>query len=161
MDPRALELIDQLALTPHPEGGYFREIFRSSTIVQSKDKAQERCALTEIFFLLPAGQVSCWHQVSLDEVWHYYEGAPLDLFWFNSGEKAYQHCLLAAVGETSRPVSVVPAGCWQGARTTGAYTLVGCTVAPGFEFADFRLLQENPEQAKAVRKHFPELADLI
>lgn len=160
MHPRALELIELLELTPHPEGGYFREIFRSSGTVRMPGKRKERSALTEIYFLLTADDVSRWHQVDLDEVWHFYEGAPLSVFWFKNKEKPCNHCLLGTVGEERRPVTVVPAGCWQGARTTGAYTLVGCSVAPGFEFADFRLLRDTPREMDLIKRCFPELADL-
>lgn len=161
MHPRALELINLLQLAPHPEGGYFREIFRSSDMVQACGETRRRNAMTEIYFLLPAGGVSRWHRVGLDEVWHFYEGSPLELFCLDIGEETCHRHLLGEAGQASRPAAVVPAYCWQGARTTGAYTLVGCSVAPGFEFTDFKLLRENREMADSIRKRFPDLADLV
>jgi hypothetical protein len=161
MHPRALELINLLKLAPHPEGGYFREIFRSSDMVQVSGEMQQRNALTEIYFLLTSDGASRWHQVGLDEVWHFYEGAPLALFWLDIGERKCNRHRLGEAGKTSRPVAVVPANCWQCARTTGAYTLVGCSVAPGFEFTDFRLLRESQEAADVIRKRFPDLAGLV
>ena len=161
MNSRASELISLLGLEPHLEGGYFREVFRSSGLVELPDDRGERRALTTIYFLLPAGEYSCWHQVGLDEVWHYYEGAALELFWIEPAAKQCNRCLVGEVGEISRPVAVVPAGCWQAARTTGEYTLVGCTVGPGFEYKDFRLLRESPEEEKKMRQRFPELEKFV
>jgi predicted cupin superfamily sugar epimerase len=85
MNPRALELINLLDLEPYPEGGYFREVFRSSSLVQLPHDQEERRALTTIYFLLVAGEHDSWHRVSSDEVWHYYEGAALELFWTEQG----------------------------------------------------------------------------
>ena len=161
MNPRASELINLLDLEPHLEGGYFREVFRSPNLVQLPDDQEERRALTTIYFLLVAGEHSCWHRVSKDEVWHYYEGAALELFWTEQGAKEYTRCIVGEVGGLSRPVAVVPGGCWQMARTTGEYTLVGCTVGPGFEYEDFRLLKDMPEEASEIRRRFPELAGFV
>jgi len=162
MHSRAAELIEHLRLTPHPEGGYFREIYRSAGVVQQPAERQARNALTEIYFLLTEDDCSRWHQVALDEVWHYYEGADLELFWIEKDGSVCHHRRLGVMeAERRRPVAVVPAGCWQGARTTGPYTLVGCTVAPGFMFADFRLLRNSPDEAAVIRERFADLVDLI
>ena len=160
-DPRASELIRLLRLEPHPEGGYYREVFRSPHFVQLPDDGGERRALTTIYFLLVAGECSCWHRVGWDEAWHYYEGARLELFWIERGAKEYNRRLVGEVGGLSRPVAVVPGGCWQAARTTGEYTLVGCTVGPGFEYEDFRLLREIAEEEGEIRSRFPELAEFV
>ncbi|MFZ5564193.1 MAG: cupin domain-containing protein [Thermodesulfobacteriota bacterium] len=160
MDPRASELIRLLELNPHPEGGYFSEIFRSSHTVAPAG-GEKRSAVTEIYFLLTADGISRWHRVASDEVWHYYEGAALELFWIEPGDEKCNRCLVGKVEKTGRPVAVVPAGCWQAARTTGAYTLAGCTVAPGFEFTDFRMLKDDPETAQAIKARFPGLSTLI
>lgn len=161
MNPRASELINLLGLEPHLEGGYFREVFRSPHLVQLSDDQGDRRALTTIYFLLVAGEHSCWHRVVWDEVWHYYEGAALELFWAEQGADKYTRCLLGDVGGLSRPIAVVPGGCWQMARTTGEYTLVGCTVGPGFEYEDFRLLREVAEEASEIQRRFPELAEYV
>jgi predicted cupin superfamily sugar epimerase len=161
MNSRVSELIDQLGLKPHPEGGYFCEVFRSSHLVHAADSRGSRKALTTIYFLLAAGEHSSWHQVASDEVWHFYEGAALELFCIDQGGKTYEHYLVGEVGEKSRPLAVIPAGCWQAAQTTGAYTLVGCTVGPGFEFEDFKLLRDKADEADKIRDQFPELAKFI
>ena len=161
MNPRASELINLLDLEPYPEGGYFREVFRSSNLVHLPDNQEERSALTTIYYLLAAGEYDSWHRVAGDEVWHYYEGATLELFWIEQEEEKCTRCLVGGIGKLSRPVAVVPGGCWQMARTTGEYTLVGCTVGPGFEYEDYQLLRDNPEEASEVQRRFPELAEFM
>src|SRR6476646_5501638 len=104
MHPRAAELIATLELRPHPEGGFFREIFRSGVEVAPTDGRGSRAALTTIYFLLPEGSVSRWHQVASDEVWHLYEGGPLEWLELDtSGQTALRH-VLAPVGGTEAPV---------------------------------------------------------
>jgi predicted cupin superfamily sugar epimerase len=94
-------------------------------------------------------------------VWHYIKGAPLELFWIKQGKKKCTHALLGEIWELSRPIAIVPGGCWQMARTTGDYTLVGCTVGPGFEQEDYQLLRENPKEASEIQSRFPELAEYL
>jgi uncharacterized protein len=161
MSDRAEELVVALGLILHPEGGYYGELFRSDVTVHPTDGRGPRPALTTIYFLLPAGAVSRWHRVQSDEVWHFYEGTPLDL-WMASpdGTRINQHRLGPLDGE-QRPAWTVPAGWWQAARSTGAYTLVGCTVGPGFDFSDFALAGNEPAAAAALRTHHPELAELL
>lgn len=158
---RSAELIATLRLVPHPEGGYYGEVFRSSTTVHPADGRDTRAALTGIYFLLSAGSVSRWHRVLSDEIWHFYEGAPLDL-WVASpeGHRAKQHRLGPLRGD-QRPVFTVPAGWWQAARSTGSYTLAGCTVGPGFDFRDFTLAADQPSSTAAIRQRHPELAELL
>ena len=131
----AVDIIRLLGLQPHPEGGHYRETFRD---LRSADAESGRAASTAIYFLLRAGEVSRWHRVDAAEVWHWYAGAPLMLGIAEGAEKREMRLgtdLLA--GE--RPQAVVPARAWQQAQSLGAWTLVGCTVAPGFEFAGFEL----------------------
>jgi predicted cupin superfamily sugar epimerase len=163
VDPadRAADLIEALELTPHPEGGYFREVYRSAARVQPLDGRAHRLALTTIYFLLVAGQVSRWHRVASDEVWHYYEGDPLELLVADAGFDGVSRRQLGPVGNRVEPVHVVLAGEWQAARPTGAYTLVGCTVGPGFEFEDFQMLDALPDQAAALRERHPDVAGFI
>jgi predicted cupin superfamily sugar epimerase len=127
-------IIRVLKLKPHPEGGYFRESFR--------DKGK-RAFSTAIYFLLRKGEVSRWHKVDAAEVWHWYGGSPLELLIAKDRKKAKAHILGGDLAKGERPQIVVPAGYWQAARSLGAYTLVGCTVAPGFLFAKF-VLGEMP-----------------
>lgn len=132
-------LIAQLGLKPHPEGGHFRETFRDGGLTPAgPDDNVGRSYSTAIYFLLKAGEVSHWHRVDATEVWHFYRGAPLELC---IGKQAY--LLGPEIDEAQVPQIVVPAGQWQMARSLGDYTLVGCTVAPGFEFEKFELAPDN------------------
>jgi len=158
MHPRAVELIHTLALVPHPEGGHYAEVFKSPHQVRPAE-GDSRAALTTIYFLLAQGERSRWHRVSADEVWHYYEGDPLELVWEEQGE--VRSVQLGPVAMGREPVAVVPAGAWQAARARGAYTLVGCTVAPGFEFEDFSLIADVPAEATRLRAQYPELVDFF
>lgn len=161
MIARAEELVAVLGLIPHPEGGFYGELYRSSTTVDPADGRGPRAALTTIYFLLPGAAVSRWHRVQSDEVWHFYEGAPLDL-WMASpdGSEVHQH-RLGPLADSQRPAWTVPAGWWQAARSTGAYTLTGCTVGPGFDFRDFVLAGDQPAAAAALRTLHPTLAELL
>lgn len=159
MHARAADLIRTLALRPHPEGGHFAEVFKSPHRVHRAEGHDSRAALTSIYFLLAEGERSRWHRVAADEVWHYYEGDPLELVWEEQG--GVRRVQVGPVAMGREPVAVVPGGSWQAARTRGAYTLVGCTVAPGFEFADFVLLADVPAEAARLRARYPELAELF
>jgi uncharacterized protein len=137
----AAEIIGLLGLQPHPEGGHYRETFRDPA-----GGASRRAHSTAIYFLLQAGEVSRWHRVDAAEVWHWYAGAPLLLTVTDaSGRRDRRLGIDLAAGE--RPQAVVPAHAWQQAQSLGAWTLVGCTVAPGFEFAGFELAPPGFEPA--------------
>ena len=123
-----------LDLAPHPEGGFYRETFRDPNKV-----AGGRAASTAIYYLLPAGQVSAWHRVDAAEIWHWHAGAPLELALYEAVGSHRVLRLGADLTAGERPQGVVPAGVWQSAKSLGAWTLVGCTVAPGFEFAHFEI----------------------
>src|SRR6476469_6136523 len=125
------EIVRLLDLEPHPEGGRFRETFRDTATVASGADAA-RAASTAIYFLLRAGEVSRWHRVDAAEVWHWYAGAPLMLGIAEGAEKR-EIRLGTGLLAGERPQAVVPARAWQQAQSLGAWTLVGCTVAPGFE----------------------------
>ena len=162
MHPRAAALIATLGLSPHPEGGFYRELYRSPSRVLTPDGRGERAALTTIYFLLPNETHSRWHQVRSDEVWHLYEGGPLELFELAAdGTGLVRHSLTAVSESGGSPVHTVAADRWQAARSLGDYSLVGCTVAPGFEFADFRMLSDDPDLAEVVRRRWPDVAALI
>ncbi|SDL73610.1 cupin domain-containing protein [Pseudomonas indica] len=141
MHPRAAELIRELELLPHPEGGFYRRVFHSSNTL-----ANGRPCCTAIFFLLPAGVCGRWHRVDADELWHFYEGAPLELLIATTPAETRRE-RLGPVGPDCLPQRLVPAHAWQAARPLGDYSLVGCTVSPGFDFSGFRLLAED-EQAQ-------------
>lgn len=129
MHARARQLIESLGLAPHPEGGWYRQVYKSDERVTRRRDGADRSALTTIYFLLVEGTSSAWHRVESDEVWHFYEGDPLELSTRAS----------STILDASNRVHVIPAREWQSARPLGAYTLVGCTVGPGFEFDDFEL----------------------
>jgi predicted cupin superfamily sugar epimerase len=130
----AAEIVALLNLQPHPEGGFYRETFRDSA-----QDANGRAASTLIYFLLPAGIVSAWHRVDAVETWHFYAGAPLKLqLWSGEGE-IIDLMLGPDLLNGESPQGVVPRACWQRAESTGAWTLVGCGVAPGFVFSGFEI----------------------
>lgn len=126
------QLIALLKLQRHPEGGWYAETFRDPVAREG------RACSTAIYFLLRAGEVSRWHRVDAAEAWHFYAGAPLELSLAGDAGRA-THTLGADLERGQRPQAVVPAGCWQSARSLGEWTLVGCTVAPGFRFEGFEL----------------------
>jgi uncharacterized protein len=127
------EIITLLDLQPHPEGGHYRETFRDAREVEG------RAFSTAIYFLLRGGEVSRWHRVDAAEIWHWYAGDPLELIVAGEGQEAKRHTLGPNLLCGERPQAVVPAQHWQQACCTGAWTLVGCTVAPGFTFGAFEL----------------------
>ena len=137
---RAAALVAELGLGPHPEGGHYRELYRSRDLVE-RDGAR-RPALTTIYYLLAAGEVSRWHVVELDEVYHFHEGDPLELLLYDPAEGAVRRIELGRAEGERHPLHVVPRGVWQASRPLGEYALIGCTVAPGFDFADFRFVSD-------------------
>ncbi len=147
-----LDLISSLQLAPHPEGGFYRQIYKAPG-------TGSRAALTIIYFLLPAGHVSRWHRVSSVEVWTHLYGGSLRLHSFN-GAATSEH-VVGAFAEGSSPLQVVPAGDWQAAEPLGAYALVACFVAPGFEFADFTLMSDDADAATKLEQINPDLLRLL
>ena len=139
--PTAAEIIARLELRPHPEGGHYRETFRDCGA-----DSNGRSRSTAIYFLLARGERSHWHRIDAVEVWHYYAGSTLSLQIANDGCAPHAVKLGPDIANGERPQAIVPASAWQSAETTGDWTLVGCTVAPGFEFAKFELAPagQNP-----------------
>jgi predicted cupin superfamily sugar epimerase len=161
MDHRAAELIDKLDLQPHPEGGFYRRIFRSNEVVTPADDRGPRVALTTIYFLLTSDTPSRLHRVRSDEVWHLYEGGPIELVEIDLNSGTANRRQLAGFDGVHEPVHVVAAGVWQAARSLGPYSLMGCTVGPGFDFADFELLADDESSVAIVRETWPDLAFLV
>lgn len=159
MHPRAAELIRTLGLAAHPEGGYYRELYRSATEVGWGEPPRSRAAGTSIYFLLVAGEISRLHVCDADETWHFYEGDPLEVHVLSADDRAPRVLRLAAAGdrEGGAPFAWLEAGAWQAARTTGRYTLVGCGVAPGFEFAGFRMLERDSAEGRELLARHPTL----
>ena len=136
-DVPAADIVEALGLQPHPEGGWYRETFRD-------DAGGGRAASTAIFYLLEQGQVSAWHRVTdAAEAWHHYAGGPLRLKLAAPDGPEERHVLGPDLFAGQTPQIVVPRGWWQAAEPLGAWTLVGCTVAPGFEFSAFELAPEG------------------
>lgn len=140
----AAQIVERLALKPHPEGGWYREVHRAAERVETSRGS--RSALTTIFYMLERAQLSRWHVVTSDEVWHFYSGEPLELLAYDPRSRSFTRSVL-----TSRdPIGVIAAGVWQAARSLGAYSLVGCNVGPGFEFEDFQFV----DAVAGSRAHF-------
>ena len=134
--------IEELDLKPHPEGGWYREIYRSSQQVQANRGS--RSAITAIYYLLERTQLSRWHVVESDEIWHFHSGNPLELLAYHPDERVLERHLLGAAAE-HEPVVAIAHGVWQAARTLGDFSLVGCDVGPGFDFQDFRFVVDIPQ----------------
>lgn len=163
-DKNCQELVKRLELTRHPEGGWFRESYRSTEMIAAAALAPRfggpRSCCTSIYFLLARGDFSALHRIKSDEIWHFYAGATLSVQVLTPAGEHLELRLGSdlAAGESFQ--AVVPAGCWFGAELSGAgeYSLVGCTVAPGFDFNDFEmgdredLLGQFPGHADTIRR---------
>ncbi len=159
---RVAQLKASLGLQPHPEGGHFREIFRSAAQVDPRDGRPLRSSLTVIDFLLARGEWSAWHRVDSDEAWHLLEGGPLDLWLVPPSLDRVTRIRLGAVAPGSAgPRHVVAAGWWQAARTEQDYALVGATVGPGFDVADFCFGRSDAAFRDAITRLAPDLIGLL
>ncbi len=140
----AREIVEALGLAPHPEGGWYRETWRAPA------EPGARAAGTAIYYLLEAHQFSHWHRVDAAEIWLWHLGAPLALTLSSDGHDAETRMLGPELAQGQRPQLVVPAGWWQTAASLGRFTLVSCTVAPGFEFDGFEMAPADwrPEPRK-------------
>lgn len=159
IETRSDDLISLLALMPHPEGGHFRETYRSDHLVTRMEGAPGRSASTAIYYLLRARERSTWHRIDSDEMWHFYDGMPIRIYVLEPEGKLGMFRLgnpLRHEGATFQ--AMVPAGRWFAAECEqpDGYALVGCTVAPGFEFAQFEI-----GDARFLEQHWPEHRELI
>jgi hypothetical protein len=161
MTPRASELIGRLGLEPHPEGGFYAEVHRSSMPVDAGDGRPPRAALTAIYFLLVDRGTSRWHRVRSDEVWCHLEGSPVLLHRLETASARVTSTLLGPVSDATLPQCIVAADVWQAASSQGEYSLVACFVAPGFDFADFSLMTADDPLVLWLRKNRPDLAALV
>lgn len=132
-DQSAGQIVRSLGLQPHPEGGHFRETYRDPAGTDG------RAHSTAIYYLLAVGECSQWHRVDAAEIWHFYAGAPLALTISENGHDAEAFRLGPNIMMGEHPQIVVPRNAWQTAESLGEWTLVGCTVAPGFEFSGFEM----------------------
>ena len=149
------QIINRLDLSPHPEGGYFSETYKSDQQV-SLSKGEQRSAGTAIYFLLSEGELSNWHRVRWDELWHFYAGDQLVLEVIDKDGMLNKLKLGNDLKDDVEFQQLVPQHCWQRAYSTGPYSLVGCTVSPGFEFEDFEMIE--PEQ---LAEKYPDMRDDI
>ncbi|NQV73745.1 cupin domain-containing protein [bacterium] len=166
-------LIDRFRLLPHPEGGFYREVFRSTRQVKrlssgsggasldfsNRESDTVRAALTDIYFLLEKGDFSRFHRVESDEAWHHLGGGPLQLVLI-SPDLTEQTTLILEPATVGEAICVVPANWWQAAIPLSTYALSSCSVGPGFDFKDFELAQDVPLGEQIKRAH-PELAHLV
>jgi len=144
--------------TEHPEGGRFREVFRSAGTV-SKHDGTIKSALTHIYFSLDQGEISRFHKVSSDEVWNLYQGTGIELYTWDGTNTPPQCVTLSACDNCF--CHVIPSGFWQAAKPISEAVLVGCSVAPGFEFSDFTLMDLNSQDAKKLMSLAPKMAEYI
>ena len=162
MNSQARHWIEQLNLQPHPEGGWFRETYRSDEVVPASALPDrfggERCFSTSIYFLLEGENISALHRIKSDEVWHFYDGASLTIHVIApNGE--YSEIRLGRNSDAGEALqAIVPAGCWFGAdlEDKESYALVGCTVAPGFDFTDFEMADRD-----SLLKLYPRHMEII
>jgi predicted cupin superfamily sugar epimerase len=151
------DLIDKYKLVAHPEGGYYAVVFESEHSLMSPVVNKVRKALTHIYFLLLKGQVSLFHKVAHDEIWNFYEGDPLKLIKYNVS-RVEEDIIGSGCSDYA---SIVEGGVYQAAESTGVYSLVGCSVAPGFEFEDFSFLRDEFEIKEKFLKKFPDYQKFI
>lgn len=154
------DLISQLGLVPHPEGGHYRRVFGSELLVHPADGRPARPALSAIQFLLAAGEHARWHAVQSAELWHHAMGGPLELLLAPPDVSRLERIVLGPAAEGHTPYHIVPHGCWQAARPLHDFTLVTCAVGPGFDFADHAYLDDPVLQAR-LRELAPDLAGLL
>lgn len=148
-------IIDALNLALHPEGGYYRETYRSNEFIR-RSNGDKHSAGTGIYFLLPQNVCTNWHRVSSDELWHFYRGDQLVLEIIDGNERFHRRFLNDNPDGEIILQELVPKNCWQRAYSTGRYSLCGCTVSPGFEFEDFEMTE-----ADELASHYPAFASEI
>ena len=155
------ELVKIYEMEPHPEGGYFKELYRSDKTIPGSalpEHGGDRTYCTDIFFLLPEGSISMLHKIKSDEMWHFYLGEPLTVVQISPDEELKKTVLGQDVKAGQRLQHAVPAGDWFGAYPNpgSQFSLVGCTVSPGFDFADFEMAGRDQ-----LLKEFPHAKDVI
>jgi predicted cupin superfamily sugar epimerase len=163
MEKEIQAIISQLALKPHPEGGFYREVYRSEGIIGTESLGSDfqgsRNYATGIYFLLTSGSYSAFHRIRQDELWHFYKGTSIDLHVIHPDGTRSSLIVGNDLSAGEHPQVAVPAGCWfaSAVRGDGAFSLVGCTVSPGFDFRDFELgkrsdlVRQYPQHAEIIR----------
>ena len=155
-------LVKELNLTPHPEGGFYKETYRSQELISTMELPDRyngsRCFATAIYFLLVKDSFSAFHKIKSDETWHFYQGSPIEIFSITPDGKLNRQVLGINWQQNEVPQYTIPAGTWFASRviTGGVYGLAGCTVYPGFEFSDFEMADR-----KALQESFPMHSNII
>ncbi len=156
------DIISKLELHPHPEGGYFKETYRSDGTINNENLSEayegKRNYSTCIYFLLTSENFSALHRIKQDEIWHFYDGSPIRLHIITENGNHSEHIIGRDLNKGEVPQLIVPGGCWFGAEVidNNAYSLVGCTVSPGFDFKDFEL-----KTRKELISLFPDKKEII
>ncbi len=162
MNKTAQKYIANLDLTPHPEGGYFKEVYRSGEIIEAEHLpmrySKKRNFSTSIYFLLEGNQVSKFHRLKSDEIWHFYDGSPIKIFIITQNGNLQEKILGRNLENGELPQLVIEKGNWFGAKVTDkkSFSLIGCTVSPGFDFNDFELAKKQE-----MLNEFPNLRKII
>ncbi len=162
MDKRISEIVKKLQMNPHPEGGFYKETYRSKKSVPQKvlgnEFEGERNYCTAIYFLLTSENFSAFHRIKQDEIWHYYEGSSLYVHVIDLNGEYKRYAVGMDLDHGELPQLIVPAGCWfaSSVKNNSSYSLVGCTVSPGFDFDDFELAQR-----KELIQEYPKYEDVI
>ncbi|WP_109437121.1 cupin domain-containing protein [Aquimarina sp. AU119] len=156
------EIVDRLEMNSHPEGGYYKETYRSESMIPQHVLGEgftgARNYSTAIYFLLTSNNFSAFHRIKQDEIWHYYEGSSLYVHVIDPNGKYKRYSVGINLDQEELPQLVVPAGCWfaSSVKNKDSYSLVGCTVAPGFDFSDFELAERS-----ALIKEYPKYKEII
>jgi len=154
--------IENLHLQPHPEGGYFKEVYRSRETISADlllvRYDSEHCFATSIYFLLKSDQISAFHRLKSDEIWHFYSGSPITVYIITQEGLLSENILGRDVLNNEQLQLVIPHGCWFAAKVNllDSFSLVGCNVAPGFDFSDFQLAEKS-----LLLERFPQHSELI
>ncbi len=162
MDKEIKEIVRKLEMTPHPEGGFYKETYRSTGVIPKVVLGEvfsgERYYSTAIYFLITSDNFSAFHKINQDEIWHYYKGSSLYVHVIDLKGKYSKYTVGANLDQDELPQLVVPAGCWfaSSVKDINSYSLVGCTVSPGFDYDDFELANRA-----ALISEFPECDDII
>lgn len=139
MENEITAIVNHLQLQPHPEGGFYKETYRCESQTQQIHSNANRSACTAIYFMLTEGNFSAFHRIKSDEIWHFYSGSPIHLHTL-SPEGHYQEIIIGAdLSQNQHPQYIVPANYWFASEVKSNYALCGCTVSPGFDFADFEM----------------------
>ncbi len=161
MNNRIDEIVEQLRLSPHPQGGFLGQSYLSESTVEPDDGRGKRPTLSTMYVLVLDKHPNTMHALKADETWHYCEGSPLELFWIADGETKLQSALLGPTSADSSPMVTIPGNCWRGARSSGEFSLISCIVGPAFDPNDFTPIVVKPELIAMLSEQHPHLKELL